>query len=115
MGELPQWWLILTAVFCVLGILLFLGLTILSIVLLNVVRKLSKRIETIGDKVDAITTQVKEVTHSVGGRAKNIAERVDIVTAKVAQNFSTIATVLLAGATILKLRRMMKEQGNDGE
>lgn len=108
--EIPTWWLIVSAVFFVLGSLLLIGLIVAVVLVLkmlgNVAQKvnaLSQRVEVVSGKVEdlvasakEVTLQARGVTSTLGGIATSSAHKLEIIT-----------TVLFALGALGKMRRSL--------
>ena len=67
MNEIPIWWLIVSAIFYVAGIAMFVGLLVLAMTLKRVVEKLQPSIAGVATKVEAVTETVNGLTQKVEG------------------------------------------------
>lgn len=108
--EIPTWWLVVSAVFFVLGSLLLIGLIVAVVLVLkmlgNVAQKvnaLSQRVEVVSGKVEdlvasakEVTLQARGVTSTLGGIASSTAHKLEIIT-----------TVLFALGALGKMRRSL--------
>ncbi|MBX7131884.1 MAG: hypothetical protein K1X67_04305 [Fimbriimonadaceae bacterium] len=108
--EIPTWWLVVSAVFFVLGSLLLIVLIAVAIyvaqkisALFQKVNSLSQRVETVSGKVEdlvasakEVTLQARGVTSTLGGIATSSAHKLEIIT-----------TILFAIGALGKMRRSM--------
>jgi hypothetical protein len=122
MTEIPSWWLIVSAIFFVVNIVFFIGLTFALFKIVQVmqtfgpkVNAIAQRVDQIGHKVEELTTSVKETAESLGGRAKSVAGSVDLIAHTASKQFEKFSPLIVGVLTTLKLLKAVQEyrRGHD--
>jgi hypothetical protein len=103
-------WLIVSLIFFILNIGLFIGLLIFMSNLMKWMKEMKPKIEAIGTRVEAIGKNVEELTEhvkttaeSVGGKAKSVATSVDSIAHLASTTFERFSPYVMGALTAMKL------------
>ena len=114
MTEIPTWWLIVSALFFLLGTVAMVASVVLLLKLYQVVSEIqpqikatAERVEQVSKKVDELAESVKETVDDVGGRARGIVGTVEGMVSKL-----TYAPWMANVFTALKVLRALQEMWN---
>lgn len=113
---LPTWWLVLSAVFFVMNILLFGALIFACLKLVQVVqgvqpqvKDLSDKVHALIDKVDALAASVRENVESVGARTKGIVGSVELIAQSASRQFERFSPFIVGATTAMRLIKALNE------
>jgi len=116
MTEIPTWWLVLSAVFFGLNILLLIGWIVALTKIVGVVKALQPKIsdlttkvEGIAEKVNDLTTHTRETVENVGGRAKSVVGSVEKIAHTASVQFEKFSPLLVGGLTAIKLLTALRD------
>jgi len=122
-NEIPLWWLILSAIFFIVAIVL---VVILAIVGLKVVEFLNTvkpkvdeisgkvsdlvvKVEHVAVRVEEVATSVKDAVEGVGGRAKGVAGSVELIASSGARQFEKFSPIVVGIMTALRLAKSVSD------
>ena len=77
--EIPMWWLVITAIFAIAGIIAIIVLVMVVVKLVAMLQEMQPKIHAIGDKVEKISERVERISETVegiAGSAKGTVENV---------------------------------------
>lgn len=113
--NMPEWWIGVSGVFFILGILLFLVLIVAIFVLIGMVKSLQskldttiKKVEDIATRVDGLTKTAQTTVDRLGGSARNVASNVESVVVSSARKIESLSGIFLMAMTGIKLYQAMK-------
>ena len=130
MNQIPEWWLIVTGLACLLFVVLMGALVFLLVTLIKVVKELQKpvaslivqvnelvpsvkslivKVEELTVKVDGIADSTRGTVDIVGAKAQGIATTVDRVTTIVSQRLQQYAPVIGTVLTGIRLFNAFRE------
>jgi len=115
MIQAPEWWYQVSATYFVFGILFYLVLIGLLVIIIGLVKKLSKSIEELNVKVQGVSSrvetlvdEVKIISSGVGSQATEIVGNVNVLSRGLmgrVETASAIFTVLGAVMSFMKARK----------
>jgi sugar-specific transcriptional regulator TrmB len=115
MNDMPTIWLWISGIFFFLGILVFfiLGIVLLRFSaqmneVLESVKKTTKRLEDVTEKLETTAASAKRTVDHVGTKARNVADGIEAVAMVSAQRFQMFSTLLTATSTVFKIMQMVK-------
>lgn len=112
MTALPSWVSTSLGIFCILGSILFVVLTVIAMFLLAMlsdigkqIKVLSSKVEGLTDKVQTIAEKVDSVTTEVGARTTGIVRMVDESASGALRILEMLAPVFMVVGAFWKLKR----------
>ncbi|MFQ3586577.1 MAG: hypothetical protein SNJ74_02005 [Fimbriimonadaceae bacterium] len=110
MTEIPTIWLWVSGLFFLFGTIAY-GVAIVVAVralkavqeLQPTVKRLTDRVESIGQKVDTLADSARTTVDDVGGRARLVAKNLEGVVSLSARRFESISQVVMMAGALLKL------------
>lgn len=116
MNEIPTWWLVLSGLFFVANMLLFVVLAFVGLRVVAMLKDLQPKIVNLTTKVEGIAEKVTELTETtkvtvenVGGRAKNVAGSVELIAHSASRQFERFSPLLVGGITLLRLLSAVRQ------
>lgn len=121
---IPNWWLVLSAIFFCLQSLLVLSLIGAVLYAIKLLKELqpkvaavSDKVHDIGEKVEDLTTNVKETMATLGGRAKSVAGSADIIAhtaSRTFEKYSPLVAGILSALRILRAVQQFRAKKSEG-
>jgi len=105
---MPSWWLLASGIYFILASLFMLTALVLCLFLVRAVGNLTSEVKRLSERVDTVLVNVRDVTQSVGGRAKSIATTVDTVSSNIGRNVEIASSLVLGFMTLMRLMKMFK-------
>lgn len=114
--QIPTWWLVISAVFFIVNIVLFIGLMVAGFFLLKFLRELGPRLDGLSKRVDDLHGRVIELTESlrkniegVGGKARGIVGSVERVAQSTSRQFERFSPFFIGALTAMRLVKALNE------
>ncbi|RYG22622.1 hypothetical protein EON82_16550 [bacterium] len=116
MTTIPTWWLILSAIFFVANIFLYIALGLAALKLASVVKDLSprivaieKQIQELVKKVSELATNLNHTVSSVGGRAKGVVGSAEGIAQSASRQFERFSPFVVGALTAIRLVKALNE------
>lgn len=123
MNNVPEWWLVASALFFVVNIVVWviLGITVLK--LWKVIeetkpkvdelavrgKEVAQRVEQVANKVDHLADTLQSTVDHLGGRARGVVGSAELVAGAATQSIDKITPVIAAVVTGFKILRAVQE------
>ena len=114
--EVPLWWLIISAIFFIANIFLFVALGIAALKLAAVVKDLSprivaieKQVQELVKKVSELATNLNNTVSSVGGRAKGVVGSAEGIAQSASRQFERFSPFVVGALTAIRLVKALNE------
>jgi len=123
MTEIPTWWLVVSAAFFVVNLLMFaaLGYAVIKLVafmkevqpqitgLSTKVHSLIDTVEGVAKRVEEVALSVKDTVDGVGGKAKGVVGSAEIVMHSASKQFEKFSPFLVGTLTAIRLIKGLNE------
>jgi uncharacterized protein YoxC len=114
--QVPLWWLIISAIFFIANIFLFVALGLAALKLAAVMKDLSPRIVAIEKQVQELVKKVQELAtnlnntvSSVGGRAKGVVGSAEGIAQSASRQFERFSPFVVGALTAIRLVKALNE------
>lgn len=122
-NDIPNWWLIVSALFFVANLVFFIVLAYLGVTLVRVLKETKPKVDEISTKVSALVTKVeqvavrveevansvKETVDNVGGRAKGVVGSAELVAQSASRQFERFSPFVVGAMTAMRLVKALNE------
>jgi hypothetical protein len=119
MNDIPNWlimtWLVLSSIFFILNIGIFVALLFMMVKMMKLVQDLTPRVHSIAERVDGIAAQVEDIAKNtkttmegITGRTKSVMGSVDTIAVTASRQFEKFSPVILGATAAFRVWQSVK-------